>query len=103
MAADKTAKATILNEFCATCSYNRKYAIRLAQCHKKTAYKSTGVPALKPTINPSNFYNRSNVIWFATDQMCSKKLKAAIPLWLPFYEQEFGPLEDCSSKQSSMS
>ena len=25
-------------------------------------------------------------IWFATDQMCSKKLKAAIPLWLPFYE-----------------
>ncbi len=32
-------------------------------------------------------------IWFATDQMCSKKLKAALPLWLPFYEMEFEPLE----------
>jgi len=26
--------------------------------------------------------------------MCSKKLKAAIPLWLPFYEGEFEPLAD---------
>jgi hypothetical protein len=24
--------------------------------------------------------------------MCSQKLKAAIPLWFPFYEQEFGPV-----------
>ena len=31
-------------------------------------------------------------IWFATDQMCSKKLKAAILLWLPHYEQEYGVL-----------
>jgi hypothetical protein len=31
-------------------------------------------------------------IWFATDQMCSKKLKAAIPLWLPFYEAEYEPI-----------
>jgi hypothetical protein len=35
-------------------------------------------------------------IWFATDQMCSKKLKAALPLWLPFYEMEFEPLEKAS-------
>jgi hypothetical protein len=31
-------------------------------------------------------------IWFATDQMCSKKLKATILLWLPYYEQEYGVL-----------
>jgi hypothetical protein len=31
-------------------------------------------------------------IWFATDQMCSKKLKAAILLWLPHDEQEYGTL-----------
>ncbi len=26
--------------------------------------------------------------------MCSKKLKGAIPLWLPFYGAEFEPLEE---------
>ena len=31
-------------------------------------------------------------IWFACDQMCSKKLKAAIPLWLPFYDALYEPL-----------
>jgi hypothetical protein len=25
-------------------------------------------------------------IWLATDQMCGPRLKAAMPLWLPFYE-----------------
>ena len=33
-------------------------------------------------------------LWFATDQMCSKKLKAAVALWLPFYEQEYGRIDD---------
>ena len=33
-------------------------------------------------------------LWFATDQMCSKKLKAAIALWLPFYEQGYGCIDD---------
>jgi len=32
-------------------------------------------------------------LWFATDQMCSKKLKAALPLWLPFYAEQFEPLK----------
>jgi hypothetical protein len=27
-------------------------------------------------------------IWLATDQMCSKRLKAAIRLWLPYYDKE---------------
>ena len=33
-------------------------------------------------------------IWLATDQMCSKKLKAAISPWLPHYEQEYGLLPE---------
>jgi len=31
-------------------------------------------------------------IWFASDQICSKKLKAAIPLWLPLYETVYKTL-----------
>jgi hypothetical protein len=32
------------------------------------------------------------VIWRACEQLCSKRLKVALPLWLPFYEQEYGAL-----------
>jgi hypothetical protein len=36
--------------------------------------------------------------------MCSKRLKAAIPLWLPFYQLEFGPLpEDTVAKLQRVS
>jgi hypothetical protein len=31
-------------------------------------------------------------IWLASDQLCSKLLKAALPEWLGFYEQLHGPL-----------
>jgi hypothetical protein len=30
-------------------------------------------------------------IWLSSDQMCSKRLKAAIPLWLPYYERKQAP------------
>ncbi len=84
-------KAVILDEFCAICGYNRKYAIRLLRKGKAEA-----LPRRKP--GPRSIYHDERLlnalkrIWFATDQMCSKKLKAAIPLWLPFYEQEFETL-----------
>ena len=31
-------------------------------------------------------------IWMASDQLCSKRLKAALPLWLPHYAASFHPL-----------
>ena len=31
-------------------------------------------------------------IWLVSDQMCSKRLVAAIPLWLPFYEKAYEKL-----------
>ena len=83
-------KSVILGEFCATCGYNRKYAIRLLR--KKHP------PPSKRKPGPDFRYDREQLllplkrIWFATDQMCSKKLKAALPLWLPFYEDEYEPL-----------
>jgi len=79
-------KSIILGEFCANCGYNRKYAIRLLRKKSSAALNRKPGPAFR--------YNKDLLlvplkrIWFATDQMCSKKLKAAIPLWLPFYEEE---------------
>jgi hypothetical protein len=95
-------KSIILGEFCAICGYNRKYAIRLL--------KKKSLPALSRKPGPVSIYAKEQLlvplkkIWFATDQMCSKKLKAAIPLWLPFYEGEYEPLlPDARQKLLAMS
>jgi hypothetical protein len=32
-------------------------------------------------------------IWLNTDQACGKRLKMALPLWLPYYSKEYGQLD----------
>jgi len=100
--ATRKKKSIILGEFCATCGYNRKYAIRLL--------KKKSLPVRNRRPGPASVYTKEQLlvplkrIWFATDQMCSKKLKAAIPLWLPFYEGEYEPLlPDVRQKLLAMS
>jgi len=83
-------KTKILDEFCAVCGYTRKYAIGLLN-------RKPGRRRKKP--GPTRQYDASvlaplKVIWRACEQMCSKRLKAALPLWLPFYEQERGALAE---------
>ena len=86
LSASKSEKQQILNEFCLTCDYNRKYAIRLL--HK----------ALEPPSGPRHPGRRKKYrdavllgflerLWIATNLACSKRLKVMIPLWLPHYDQ----------------
>jgi len=88
--APKDSKSAILDEFCTICGYNRKYAIR--RLNKKPT-KRQRKPGPQPQYRDTSVLQPLKRIWFATDQMCSKKLQAAIPLWLPFYEQEYGALD----------
>jgi hypothetical protein len=89
----KADKQIILNEFCAVCGYARKYAIRLLNQKKKA--KSKASPGKKQT-GPRTEYGEADLlqvlktIWFATDQMCGKRLKMALPHWLPHYETHHG-------------
>jgi len=81
-------KTKILDEFCTVCRYTRKYAIALLGHRPGRRRKKPG---------PARQYDRAvlaplKAIWLAAEQMCSKRLKAALPLWLPFYEQEYGVL-----------
>lgn len=91
--ASKQAKAPILDEFCINCGYNRKYAIRLLNARKKKKQGQTK-PGPKPVYQSKSLMAALKHIWFTTDQMCSKKLCAAIPLFLPFYGQEYGFIEE---------
>jgi hypothetical protein len=90
--ANKTKKSLILDKFCETCGYNRKYAIR--QLNKTPKRRK-----LKPRQGRSR-YDKAKLImilktlWVATDHMCSKKLKAALPNGLPHDEQEHGEFCD---------
>ena len=88
--AGKKTKVTILNEFCAVCGYHRKYAIRLLNRRGKPRAKRS--PGRKPVYASPEFLTALKRLWFASDQMCSKKLKAAISLWLPFYETAYEAL-----------
>ena len=90
--ASKAEKRHILDEFCAVCSYHRKYAIRVLNRRKPSKQRCRA--------GRKQIYDRDTIleplkrIWLATDQMCSKKLAAAMPLWLPFYDSAFEPLEE---------
>jgi len=89
--ATKDEKGVILQEFCEVCKYHRKHAIRLLSRQRKWPKRR---PGRKPVYRSAEFLKALKRIWLATDQMCSKKLVAAIPLWLPFYEQAYEKLSD---------
>ena len=81
-------KSKILDEFCAVCGYSRKYAIGLL---KGKPSQRTKKPGPRPKYD-MEVLSPLKELWLASEQMCSKRLKAALPLWLPFYEQKHGPL-----------
>ncbi len=89
--ASKKEKGLILQEFCAVCGYHRKHAIRLLNRRRK---RPRGCPGRRPVYHSSELLIALKRIWLVTDQICSKRLVAAIPLWLPFYEKAYEKLSD---------
>ncbi len=90
--ATKAKKGVILSEFCETCGYNRKYAIR--HLNKKVKRRKPKPRPGRPRYEKLRLLVALKAIWLATNQMCSKKLKVALPDWLPHYEREKGVLSD---------
>jgi hypothetical protein len=84
--ASKSEKIHMLNEFCSVCHYNRKYAIRIlngdiaSHPHRKPAKRGP-----KQKYDHPDLLNTLKHLWRVTNLPCSKRLKALIPLWLPFY------------------
>ena len=78
-------KGKILDEFCKVCSYHRKYAIRLLNGPRPEAYSGRRRPR-----GPS--YGRPVIqalvqVWEAAGYPWSVRLKALLPLWLPWLRQ----------------
>ena len=83
----KEEKKMILDEFCSNCGYNRKYAIRLINSKEKpkTVWKKPG--RKRKYVDPQIF-NFLKKLWISTNLICSKRLKAIIPLWIEYYSGE---------------
>lgn len=90
--AGKAGKSAILNEFCEVCGYHRKYALRLLGARHKRSKGTAHKPGPASRYDTPELVEALRTIWMASDQLCSKRLKAALPLWLPHYETSFHPL-----------
>lgn len=87
-------KTKLLDEFVSVTGCHRKHVIRLL---KK---KSRGRPAPNRKRGPRKKYSGEEfiralrLVWRATDYMCSKLLRAAIPDWLPWIEKHHGEFSE---------
>lgn len=81
--ANRKEKWRILTEFCLISGYNRKHAIRLmngksqVRSNKSGPKRKYGMDLIRPL----------KELWLKMGQPCSKRLKRAIPRWLPHYQK----------------
>lgn len=80
--ASKTARQQILNEFCSICGYHRKYAIRLL--NGPPPQKNKPRSRRRPTLYGPQVISLLAAIWQAAGYPWSVRLKALLPLWLPW-------------------
>ena len=90
-------KSRILDEFCLNCDYHRKAALRLLLGPGPGALKKR--PGPKPTYDPERLLPVLKIFWLASDQLCSKRLHAALPEWLAHYGPGHRPLSAELRKQ----
>ena len=89
----REARGKLLDEFCQLCGYERKYASKLLSGKRRIEGVVVARSGSKPTYAEAE-RKVLKAIWLADEQPCGKRLKAAVPLWLPDYEREQGVLEE---------
>jgi hypothetical protein len=83
--ASRGQKTTILNEFCAATGYHRKYAIQLLS--RPPDPEQRGQRRGRRPKYSSEVVRILIAIWEAAGYPWSVRLKAALPLWLPYAKQ----------------
>ncbi len=86
--ADKRKKTIMLTEFCLTWNVDRKHAIKLLNGKRGGPKKKAGRKARYD----ERLVHHITVMWDSMERIHPKRIKAAIPIWLPFYrDPEFDP------------
>jgi hypothetical protein len=81
-------KTAMLEEFCKVCGYNRKYAIWLLSRPLSTRAAQRAVTQRSATYSKAAITTLAKV-WEASGYLCSQRLKAALPQWLPWIKKHF--------------
>lgn len=92
----KQAKKEMLDHLVIDLRRHRKSLIRRLNNYDLPRRPGPGRP---PVYVDSELIESLKVIWLATDQLCGKRLKAALPLWLPHYERGHGELANSTRSQ----
>lgn len=95
--AGRAHKSRILSEFCATCGYHPKSALRLLNQPLRTSPPKRSGPKIK--YEPAEVLPVLKAVWLGSDQLCSKLLKAALPEWLEHHERRSAPLGEAFKKK----
>ncbi len=85
----KIAKSRVLDDFCLTTSYDRKYAIKLLNKKGIQRKKRGGRKVVYNQEVKDILYE----IWIMSDQLCSKLLTPVIDLYLESYERNFRQID----------
>jgi hypothetical protein len=87
---DRKLKQVILNEFCANTGYHRKYAIRLlngpppGRAQPEMVRRRSRSPSYGPVV-----VSVLAAVWEAVGYPWSVRLKALLPLWMPWVKKRF--------------
>jgi hypothetical protein len=95
---NRAQKKKILDQFCETHHYHRKSATRLLN-QLPIPDKSPARPGKCKQYKPETLLEPLKRLWLATDQMCGKRLKRALPLWLAHYDKHFEALPEIVYEQ----
>jgi hypothetical protein len=86
----KEGKGRMLDELCEQHGYERKHAIKLL---RGRVCLGVGLKGHGPARTyDAAVYEPLKNIWMAAEQIGSKRLAAALPLWVPFFEKHHGKL-----------
>jgi len=85
----KEGRSRLLDEFCEDYGYERKYASKLLG---GTLPESSGQSPPGPEPKYEGVTEVVERIWWAAEQLCGKRLRPALALWLPHYERHYGKL-----------
>jgi hypothetical protein len=89
----KAGRSRLLDEVCAWCGYERKYASKVL-AGKCPIVGHGGRRGGSPARYGAAEREVIKAIWLTAEQPCGKRLRGGLELWLPFYEKRKGPLPE---------
>ena len=84
-------KQVILNEFCRNTDYNRKYAIRLLNAPAPNPRRERPRRRRRAPTYSAGVIAVLGAVWEAAGYPCAVRLKALLPLWMPWVRKRFRP------------